>query len=420
MRRADAEALDAVDELAWARRQFRLPEGLLYFDGNSLGPLTHASRERLRRVTDLEWGEDLITSWTGHDWIGLARSVGAKIAPLVGAEPDQVVVCDSVSVNLLKVLAAAVGLRPEARTLLCQADHFPTDLYVAQGLAQALGRDYEVRYVEVDDLERFWADDPKRHDVAVLCLSHVDFRSGHLLSMGPITEQAQAAGAAVVWDLSHSAGALPVHLDACRVDFAVGCTYKFLNGGPGAPAFLYAARRHLPHCRQPLQGWLGHREPFAFRRHYEPADGIDRFVSGTPPILALASLDAALDLWLEVDIVALRRKSEALGELFLDLVQARLGDLNDGEPGWSVASPRRPSERGSQICLGHPEAYAVMQALIERRLVGDFREPDILRFGLTPLYHRYVDVWDAVTVLERVLRDGVFKDPRFSARAKVT
>lgn len=416
--RRQLESWDADDELGWAREQFLLPAGTLYFDGNSLGPLTRGSRDRVREVTERQWGKDLITSWNAHGWIDLPSEVGAKLSPLLGAAEGQVVACDSVSVNLLKVLSAALALRPDRRTILCQADHFPTDLYIAQGLADLVrgsGRDVRLRYLEVDEMEAFLRDDPGASDVVGISLGHVDFRRGRLFPMAEITAAAHRAGALTVWDLSHSVGALPVELDGCEVDFAVGCGYKFLNGGPGAPAFLYAAQRHQKACRQPLQGWLGHREPFAFARDYRPAAGVERFVCGTPPIVALASLDAALELWQRVDLEVLRRKSERLGDLFLELV----GRFSD-ELGLRVDCPTDASQRGSQVCLAHEHGYAVMQALIERGVVGDFRAPNILRFGLTPLYQRYVDIWDAVLELEKVLRDGIYRESRFQVRSKVT
>ncbi len=410
-----AAELDRHDPLAVCRDRFHLPEELLYFDGNSLGPLPKASREHLFQVVNRQWGEDLIGSWNSHDWIGLPRRVGRRIAPLIGAQPDQVVVCDSVSVNLFKLLAAATDLRPDRRTLLCQADHFPTDLYITQGLARLRGRGYRPAYVEADDLEAYLLDPELGNDVAVVSLGHVDFRTGRLLDMAGLTETIHRAGALALWDLSHSAGALPVRLDEHRVDFAVGCGYKFLNGGPGAPSFLYVAERHLQQTVNPLSGWFGHSDPFAFTRDYAPAAGIDRFVCGTPPILAMAALDAALDVWQGVDLQVLRAKSIGLGDLFLGLVAERCA-------GWglSPACPARAELRGSQVCWTHAQGYGVMQALIERRLIGDFRAPDILRFGLCPLYQRYVDVWDAVEILRQVLESEAYRDPRFHRRSKVT
>lgn len=414
--RADCLRMDADDPLAPMRDRFHLPESLLYFDGNSLGPLPHGARERLHRTIDQQWGDDLVSSWNEHDWIGLPRAVGAKVAPLIGAEADEVVVCDSVSVNLFKLLAAALRLRPGRRTVLCQADHFPTDLYIAQGLVELLGGDVELRTAPVDGLAEGLAD-ALDESVAVVSLGHVDFRSGRLLDMAALTAAVHDHGALVLWDLSHSAGALPVELGACGADLAVGCGYKFLNGGPGAPSFLYVARRHQEQARNPLAGWLGHRNPFAFSADYEPAPGVDRFVCGTPPILALSALDAALELWQDVDLELVRRKSKMLGDLFLALVVDRcapwMGPLE-------LACDTDADARGSQVCLRHPQGHAIVRALIEKGVVGDFRAPDILRFGLCPLYLRHVDAWDAVAILREVLETGLYRHERFQQRQKVT
>ena len=406
--------LDRRDPLASCRGLFELPDGVLYFDGNSLGPLTRSSRRRVRDVLDRQWGEDLIRSWNVHDWIHLPRRVGTKIAPLIGAAGDQVVAADSTSVNLFKLLAAALALRPGRRVILTEASNFPTDLYIAQGLVELQrssreAADVELRAVAIEDLVA--AIDS---DVAVVSLCHVDFRGGELRDMAAITRAAHRHGALVLWDLAHSAGALPVDLAASEADLAVGCGYKFLNGGPGAPAFVYVARHLQEAARSPLAGWLGHQDPFAFEPNYRPAPGIDRFQCGTPPILSLAALDAALEVFEDIDLTVLRRKSCALGDLFLELVEQECG--KELEP----ACPRVAERRGSQISLRHPQGYAMIQALIDRGVVGDFRTPDILRFGLTPLYQRYVDVWDAVAILREVLATRAWDDPRFRQRGKVT
>ena len=415
--RDDLLRLDAEDPLAAARDEFLLPEGVLYFDGNSLGPLTRSASERLRQVEE-EWRRDLVSSWNRHDWIHLPRTVGAKIAPLVGAARDDVVVCDSVSVNLFKLMAAAIrhvsAGDPERRHIAVQADHFPTDVYLADGLAGLLGDEtLRLQPAEVDRL----VSDPSvlPDDVAVVSLGHVDFRTGRLLDMARFTRAVHDAGALVLWDLSHSAGALPVHLADCGVDLAVGCGYKYLNGGPGAPSFLYVAPRLQERLQTPLPGWLGHADPFAFSGHYEPAPGAERFVCGTPPVLSLAALDAALDVWSGVEIADVRAKSLALGDAFLRLARQRLGHF-----GVVGVTPQEQELRGSQVSLRHPDAYAVMQALIERGVVGDFRAPDLLRFGLCPLFLRYVDVWDAVETLHDVLASEVFREARFRRRGKVT
>lgn len=424
--RDDLAQLDASDPLASVRGRFLLPDGtssdgLLYFDGNSLGPLTRSASERLRQVED-EWRQDLVSSWNGHRWIDLPRRVGAKIAPLIGVAPDDVVVCDSVSVNLFKLMAAAVrhvsASDPGRRRIAVQADHFPTDVYLADGLAGLLGEaTLRLEPAEIDRL----AGDPAEgarvlsSGVAVVSLGHVDFRTGRLLDIGAITRAVHEAGALVLWDLSHSAGALPVHLADTGVDLAVGCGYKYLNGGPGAPSFLYVAPRLQEHLQTPLPGWLGHADPFAFSGRYEPAAGVERFVCGTPPVLSLAALDAALDVWRGVLIDDVRAKSLALGDTFLRLARQRLDRF-----GVDGVTPGEHALRGSQVSLRHGDAYAVMQALIERGVVGDFRAPDLLRFGLCPLFLRYVDVWDAVETLHDVLASEVFRQERFRRRGKVT
>jgi len=408
-------ALDRDDPLARLRDLFHLPAGLLYFDGNSLGPLVKATRRLLNEVMDRQWGDDLIRSWERHGWIELPRAVGKKIAPLIGADGDEVVVTDSTSVNLFKLLAVALQLRPGRRVILSETSQFPTDLYMARGLAELLGKEYQVRLVDGEDPELDWGHEVRSHQAAVVCLSHVRFKTGALLDMAAITRAAHHGGALVLWDLSHSAGALEVDLGACDVDLAVGCGYKFLNGGPGAPAFLYVARRLHDDARSPLPGWLGHEQPFAFDLEYRPAPGIGRFLCGTPPILSLAALDAAMDLYAGVDLREVRRKSMALGDLFLDLVRQECAD-----PGLGIACPLDACRRGSQVSLRHQEGYAVIQALIARGVVADFRTPDVMRFGLAPLYLRYTDVWDAVGILREVLETRAWDAPRFRQRGVVT
>lgn len=424
--RSELEALDARDPLAPVRERFLLPEGVLYFDGNSLGPLTRAAGERLRRV-EYEWRLDLVSSWNRHDWIDLPRRVGAKIAPLVGARKKDVVVCDSVSVNLFKLMAAAVGHgAPGRRRIAVQGDHFPTDVYLADGLAGLLaGPGTGVRMGDTGDAVRLGPEDLERleagdssvvgPDVAVVSLGHVDFRTGRLFDMAAMTRAVHEAGALALWDLSHSAGALPVDLAGAGVDLAVGCGYKYLNGGPGAPSFLYAAPALQASLRTPLPGWLGHADPFAFSGHYEPAEGVQRFVCGTPPILSLAALDAALEVWRGVSMADVRRKSLALGDAFQQLSARCLAPF-----GVENASPTEHALRGSQVSLRHPDAYAVMQALIDRGVVGDFRAPNLLRFGFCPLFLRHTDVWDAVETLRDVLASGAHQQERYRRRSRVT
>lgn len=415
LERPALEALDRDDPLARFRSHFHLPEGVLYFDGNSLGPLSRASRERVLEVVERQWGESLIRAWNEYGWIDLSRRAAAKIAPLVGAASEEVAVADSTSVNLFKLLAAALRLRPGRRVILAETGQFPTDVYMAQGLAELLDEGHEIRLVETGALKGESYGGALDDEVAVVLFSHVQFKSGELLDMARLTRAAHARGALALWDLSHSAGALSVDLNGCEVDLAVGCGYKFLNGGPGAPAYLYVARRHHEEIRSPLCGWFGHRRPFAFDLDYEPAPGVERFLCGTAPILSLAALDAALEIWSEVDLEQVRRKSILLGDLFLDLVEARCDGL-----GLGVACPRDGARRGSQVSLTHGEGYAIVQALIARGVIPDFRAPDVLRFGLTPLYLGYAEVWDAVEILREILQGREWDAPRFHRRWAVT
>jgi kynureninase len=408
--REHCEELDRRDPLAAFRDRFLLPEGVLYLDGNSLGPLPKAVPARLREVVEREWGQGLIRSWNTAHWINLPQRVGDKIAPLIGAGPGEVVAADSTSVNLFKLLCAALAVAPERRVILSEAGNFPTDLYVAEGVRDLLARGHELRLVEAGELERAIDE-----EVAVLMLTHVDFRSGFRHDLPALTAAAHSKGALALWDLSHSAGAMPIALGAAGADLAVGCGYKYLNGGPGAPAFLYVRRELQDRIRSPLSGWMGHREPFAFATSYAPAAGIGRNLCGTPPVLAMAALDAALDLWAEVDLDAVRAKSEALAALFIAAVEERCGDL-----GVMLASPRAAAQRGSQVSFRHGEGYAVMQALIARGVIGDFRAPDLIRFGFTPLYQRHVDIFDAALALAEILREELWNRPEFQRRAAVT
>ncbi|MDE1149053.1 MAG: kynureninase [Azospirillaceae bacterium] len=408
--RDDSAALDAQDPVAACRDAFDLPPGLIYLDGNSLGALPKATRARLARVVDQEWGRDLIRSWNSADWITLPARVGDLIAPLVGAAKGEVIAADSTSVNLFKMAAGALKLRPGRRVILSEPGNFPTDLYVMQGLAELLGDGVEVRTVPPDGLAEALTE-----DVALLLLTHVHYKTGRVHDMAALTAQAHAVGALTLWDLSHSAGALAVDLNGCDADLAVGCGYKYLNGGPGAPAFLFVAARHQDAIRPPLSGWMGHAAPFQFGDDYRPASGITRHLCGTPAILGLSALEEGVKILAGVDRTALFAKSRRLGDLFLDLVDQRLG-----AHGFQILCPRDSAGRGSQISLGHEHGYAIVQALIERGVIGDFRAPDVLRFGFAPLYIRYVDVWDAVAHLVDIMETGVWKEARFHARAAVT
>lgn len=392
---------------ARTRERFALPEGTIYLDGNSLGPLPRAVPARLAEVVSTQWGEGLIRSWNTHDWIDLPGRVGDRIARLIGAAPGTVTVADSTSVNLFKALVAALRLRPERRVILSEAGSFPTDAYIAAGVAELMGLGHELKLVPPGDLAA--ALDER---VAVLLATEVNYRTGAKLDMATLTAAAHVAGALTLWDLCHSAGAFPVDLGAADADFAVGCGYKYLNGGPGAPAFVYAAPRHLEVLRQPLTGWLGHAAPFSFDVDYRPAPGIAAMRVGTPPILSMAALDAALDAFDGVDLALLRARADALFALFT-------GEVRRLAPGLELATPTDPARRGTQVSLRHPEAYAVMQALIARGVIGDFREPDILRFGLTPLYLGPGDVRQAAAILGDVIATGAWDRPEFRQRAKV-
>ena len=409
-RRAAYEARDARDPLAGLRESFRLPDGVIYLDGNSLGALPAATPARLAALIEEEWGRDLIRSWNQHGWIELPRRIGDKIARLVGAGPGEVVVADSTSVNLFKLLAAALALNPQRRVILSERENFPTDLYMAEGLAGLLGRGHGVKLVAADEIAG-----ALDGDAAVMMLTHVNYRSGAMHDMAALTAAAQRAGALALWDLSHSVGAVPVDLGAAGADFAVGCGYKYLNGGPGAPAFLFVAERHQERFRQPLSGWLGHAEPFAFESGYRPAPGVGRYVAGTPPVLAMAALEAGVDLLLTVDPAALREKSLALTQSFIAAVEALAAGL-----GLTLVTPRDDARRGSQVSFRHAQAWPVMQALIQRGVIGDFRAPDLLRFGFAPLYTRFRDAWDAAEALTDILKTRAWDRPEFHRRALVT
>ncbi|MBI3708262.1 MAG: kynureninase [Proteobacteria bacterium] len=408
--RDDCAALDRADPLARFRAEFDLPEGVIYLDGNSLGALPRATSARLDQVIRDEWGSDLIKSWNAHGWIDLALKVGDKIARLIGAQSGEVVVTDSTSINLFKLLAAGLRLRPGRRVILSERDNFPTDLYMIQGLCEMLGGGHELRLVE-----RGGVAGAIDADTAIVTLTQVDYRSGELHDMAAITKAAHDAGALMLWDLCHSAGALPVDLNAAKADFAVGCGYKYLNGGPGAPAFLFVAARHHDAFAQPLTGWMGHAEPFAFGPRYRPAAGIRRALTGTPPILSLAALEIGVDGLIAGDMTALRLKSMALTDLFIRLVEQECADC-----GLALVSPLAAAQRGSQVSFRHAEGYAVMQALIARGIIGDFRAPDVMRFGFAPLYLRHMDAWDAVAALSDVLASRAWDRAEFRRRAAVT
>jgi kynureninase len=407
--RVAVEAMDARDPLAGCREWFTLPPGVIYLDGNSLGALPATTPARVARVVE-DWGRDLIGGWNRHDWIGWPRRVGDRIARLIGAQPGEVIVADSTSVNLFKLLAAALDLSRGRRVILSEADNFPTDLHIAQGLGRLLADTVELRTVEAAALPG-----ALDGDVAVLMLTHVNYRTGAMHDMAALTATAHAAGALALWDLSHSAGAMPLALNEAHVDLAVGGGYKFLNGGPGAPAYLFVAGRWLSRIQPALSGWMGHARPFDFATAYEPAPGIERLLVGTPPVLSMAALDAGVEMFDRVDLHLVRAKSIALGGLFRRLVEQECRGLR-----LRLVSPADPERCGSQVSYAHPDGYAIVQALIDRGVIGDFRAPDVLRFGFAPLYVRHVDVFDAVMALREVLATRAYDDPRFRDRALVT
>jgi kynureninase len=420
--RADFVARDTADPLASLREQFRLPAGLIYLDGNSLGVMPAATPARLAQVVEHEWGRDLIASWNTAGWVDLPSRIGDKIAGLIGAAAGEVAVADSTSINLYKVLSAALTLQaqkaPQRRVILTEADNFPTDLYIAQSLAERFNA--RIEYIAADAITSDAITSRLADDVAVLMLTHVNYRSGRQHDMAALSRAAHDAGVITVWDLAHSAGAVPLDLHNDGADFAIGCGYKYLNGGPGAPAFVWVHPQHIDQATQPLCGWFGHAQPFVFERDYAPARGITRYQCGTPPILSLAALEMGVDTLLAAQayggMSALRRKSTLLTDAFIELIDQRCA-----AHALTLITPRQAAQRGSQVALRHPEgAYAIVQALIARGVVGDFRAPDILRFGFTPLYTRHIDVWDAVEQLVQVLDSGQWTQPHFAQRAAVT
>jgi kynureninase len=400
--RAACQALDADDPLAPLRTLFDLPSGVIYLDGNSLGARPHAALQCAQQVIQQEWGHDLIRSWNKAGWFDLPNRLGNKLATLIGAGENEVVITDSTSINLFKLLAGALQIQAgkadgaSRKVIVTERGNFPTDIYMAQGLTEWLDRGYRIHL----------ADTPQElatavnAETAVLMLTHVNYRSGHLHDMQAVTKAAQEQGALVLWDLAHSAGAVPVDLHAANADFAVGCTYKYLNGGPGAPAFAWIAPRHHAQFRQPLSGWWSHQAPFTMQPAFAPGDGIRRALCGTQPVVSLALVECGLDIFAQTDMQALRRKSLALTDLFIALVESRCAGL-----GLTLVTPRQHEQRGSHVSFAHAHGYAVMRELIARGVIGDYREPHVMRFGFTPLYTQFTDVWDAVSTLRRILAD---------------
>ena len=401
-----ARILDAGDPLQEYRERFIVPEGVIYLNGNSLGCLPRATPERLEQVVREEWGNGLIRSWNSAGWIDMPAKVGARIAPLIGAQPHEVITCDSTSVNLFKLISAALAMRPGRKVVLSEPGNFPTDLYMIEGLErQGLAeRRLASRGSMAEALDE---------DVALLMLTHTHYKTGELFGMAALTKAAHEAGALVLWDLSHSGGALPVDLNGCEADLAVGCGYKYLNGGPGAPAYAFVAERHLEAAKQPLTGWMGHAAPFAFSDDYAAAPGVEKMLCGTPPILGLAALEVGVGLIAEIGVERLYAKSKALSEFFRQCLLESGVELE-------LVSPTDPDTRGSQLSFRHPDAYAICQALIARGVIGDFRDPDILRFGFAPAYLRFEDMAAAAGHLAAVLESGEWQAEEYATRSAVT
>lgn len=397
-----------MTDFATTKAMFHLPKGMIYLDGNSLGPLPKATAARVERAVTAEWGEKVITGWNRAGWMAQPTELGDRIGRLIGAEPGHVVLGDTLSIKVYQALAAAIDLVPDRKVILTDSGNFPSDIYMAEGLIKSLGRGHELRVVAPEDVAN-----QINEDLAVLMLTQVDYRTGRLHDMADLTAKAHAVGAIASWDLAHTAGAMAVDLKGCNADFAVGCTYKYLNAGPGAPAFIYVAPRHIDSCQPALSGWLGHEAPFAFDLDYRPGTGIERMRVGTPPVLQMAALDASLDIWDQVDMDALRTASIALTEQFIAGVEARCPEL-------TLASPRDPQQRGSQVSFGFEHGYAAMQACIARNVIGDFRAPDIMRFGFCPLFIDAEDVDAAIDVIADVMGNQLWDDPAYTQVARVT
>jgi kynureninase len=411
LRSGDIAALDRDDPLARFRERFVVPEGLIYLDGNSLGAAPRAVAGDLAGAVTGEWSQDLIASWNKAGWFALPQTLGARLAPVIGAQEDETVFCDNVSINLFKCLSAALAMRSDRRVVVAEEGGFPTDLYIADGVRGQHG-DLTLR---LEGRDGATLEELIDEDVAVVLINHVDYKTARRRDMAALTRLVHDKGALVIWDLCHSAGVMPIDLNGCGSDFAVGCSYKYLNGGPGAPAFVSVARRHHKDLRQPLTGWWSHADPFAFSPDYERAPGIKAMLTGTQPILSMRAIVAALDALVGVDLATVREKSKALTNLFIALIEERCGGH-----GLELASPREAEQRGSHVSWRHENGFAITQALIARGVVGDFRAPDILRFGFAPLYLRFGDVADAVDRLRDILESGAWRNPAYARRSSVT
>ena len=408
--REDFIALDNKDVLASFADEFHIPEGVIYLDGNSLGAMPKAAKARALEVIDQEWGEDLIKSWNKAGWFNLVEKLGDKTATLIGADKGEVIYADSTGLNVYKLVAAALDQRRDRKVIVMEGSNFPTDNYMVQGLIKQLERDHEIRFAEDGDI--FDAID---EDVAVVCLTHVHYKTGHLHDMAAITKKAHDVGALAIWDLCHSAGAMSVDLNGCNADFAVGCTYKYLNGGPGSQSFMFVAKRHQGTAMQPLTGWWGHDAPFGFERDYRPRKDIRQFSTGTEPIVSLAMSEVGLDIFMRADMNDIRKKSLKLTDFFIQLIEERLGGY-----GFKLETPVDHEKRGSQVSISSENGFPIMQAIIDAGVIGDFRAPDIMRFGFTPLYVSYVNVWDAIDRIKKIMDQNTWDQPKYKQVGAVT
>ncbi len=407
---------DQQDPLAHFKNDFELPENIIYLDGNSLGPLPKTAKARALEVIEQEWGTGLIRSWNAANWFELPARLGDKLSTLIGAKPTEVIITDTLSLNVFKVVAAALRIQDrndsKRRVIVSEKEMFPTDLYMVQGIIDFVKQGYELRLIDEHcTLEQALAP----NDVAVLLLSHVNYRSGSLWDMKKTTQQAHEKGVLTVWDLAHSAGAVEIDVTEAQADFAVGCTYKYLNGGPGSPAFVWVSPKHYDQFWQPLSGWWGHKNPFQMAPEYDPAQGIKQFLCGTQPIVSLSLIECGLDISLAAGMSAIRKKSLALTDLLIELVETRCAGFN-----LTLATPRTHADRGSHVSFCHPHGFAIVQALIERGVIGDYREPEIIRLGITPLYNSFTDIWDAVDILHDILKTASWDQAKFHKRGAVT
>ena len=404
--------LDNIDPLAKYREEFHLPKNIIYFDGNSLGLLPKRTIKNLEKTIYKEWGEELIRSWNNANWINMPLTLGDKIAPLLGANPGEVIVVDSTSVNLFKVLSSALILNKSRKVIVSEASNFPSDLYILEGVNEMFGNNFESCLIEEGetDVEKYIDS-----STAVVMLSHINYKTGRISDMKKITEHAHKKGALVVWDLSHSVGVMPMDLHKYNVDFAVGCTYKHLNGGPGAPGFLYVSHDLVEHVSQPLTGWLGHANPFGFEDKYNASNGIKKYICGTPPILSYKAVESGLEIFKEISMIMVREKSIELSEAFMALIEQECAEF-----GFELLSPNNADQRGSQISFKHDDAYPIMQTLISHGVIGDYREPNILRFGISPLYMRFEDIWEAIMCLKNIMESREWDSDQFKKRNYVT